>query len=80
MAATFAHTTVKTSTEVSDIRSPAPQGASEQGGYQDHPPVFAQGGRRVIGILFVVGFAVLGELAVPDDGESGIQCILTGEW
>jgi hypothetical protein len=33
------------------------------GKYQDRPPLFATGGWGVVGVLFVVGFAVLGEVA-----------------
>jgi hypothetical protein len=37
--------------------------------YQDRPPLFATGDWGVVGVLSVVGFAVLGEVAISSVGS-----------
>ncbi|KAK6591453.1 hypothetical protein H4I96_12363 [Botrytis cinerea] len=48
--------------------------------HQDRAPVFATRGGGVVSVLFMAGFTVLGEAAVPDDGEAQFQPIFMGRW
>ncbi len=41
---------------------------------QDHPPIFTTRGRRVVGIVFVVGVAVLAEDTGYRKGRDGYKC------
>ena len=47
----------------------------QQRQHQDHPSIFTPRSWRVVGVLFVVSFAVLGEDLVPDDKENRVQRI-----
>jgi hypothetical protein len=56
------------------------QGVLGQWKHQDRTPVFATRGWGVVSILFIVGFAVLREVTVLDDGETKQQSVFVGGW